>query len=348
MTNRSRELKKYAYGLTAAAVTTLAADVGATRAHAQSIDLGVANHSFESPPSIATGGIFPEADGWIETGPIDGDPPQFPGFEVPPGGPFTLDTGVFYNSQFVTNPTPPPDLLENPAYVTNALGVQLAYLFAKDDAEISFQQTPGVAYRGGARYTLAVGVGRSFFLPPINANGGVAEMALRLVYEDDFGELQTVSEQVIDASEVGDGTTIADFPFVSGILAQDHPAVGRDLTLWIGPTAGTSGVWILDNVRLSYLVAGDLNGDSFLDAFDVSPIELALADPAAFEANYPGIDANAAGDFNDDGVLDAFDIAHFEAALAAGASSAHIPEPASAAVIALGVTAAMSRRKRRA
>ncbi len=308
----------------------------------------VENHSFESPQSILLGGVYPEADGWTETGPIDGEPPDFPGFEVPPGGPFTLDTGVFFNSPVVTNPTPPPDFLENPSFVVNAEGDQLAYLFARDDADIAFRQTLAAVYQPGFDYTLTVAIGQSFFLPPINAEGGTPEMAIRLVYENDEQELEVVAEQSIAATQVGDGTMVFDFSASTGELPAEHAALGRDVTLWIGPTLGTSGVWILDNVRVSFIpefLLGDLSRDGVLDAFDVAPFELALADRAAYEAAYPESDPDALGDFSGDGVLDAFDVSGFETALAG--QQTFVPEPASALLAGLGMTALLARRRSR-
>jgi len=212
--------------------------------------LPVAGASFESPNSLAQGGIFPEADGWIETGPVGGPAPDFPGFEVPPGGPFTLNTGVFFNSPVTNNPTPPPAFIANPSFVTNADGLQLAYLFAKDDAEISFQQTLQDVYQPDTTYTFTIALGKSFFLPPLNLDGGEPTMEIRLVYEDDAGQSHSLAQTPITAAEVAN-TTLTDFAVSSGALPVDHPAIGASIRLWIDPTQGTSGVWILDNARVT-------------------------------------------------------------------------------------------------
>ncbi len=70
-------------------------------------------------------------------------------------------------------------------------------------------------------------------------------------------------------------------------------------------------------------VLGDMDGNTVLDAFDVSAFELALADPADYALRYPGLDPHFIGDMNGDGVLNAFDVGAFEAALAGGV----VPEP---------------------
>ena len=56
---------------------------------------------------------------------------------------------------------------------------------------------------------------------------------------------------------------------------------------------------------------GDMNGDGLLNAFDIDPFVVALADPTEYEAQYPNIDRRCAGDINDDGAFDAFDIGAF-------------------------------------
>ncbi len=213
---------------------------------AVSIDL--ANPSFEAPSSLPSGGVFPEADGWTETGPIDGEPPEFPGFDVPDGGPFTLDTGVFFNAPVTTNPTPPPDFISNPAFVTNADGDQLAYLFARDDGDISFQQQLETTYAEGLYYRLTVGVGKSFFLPPLNPDGPTPTVEIRLTYPGETGPV-TLTSAAIDAEAVSN-TELLDLVAESDVTAGDSPWLGQPIGVWIGPTEGTSGVWILDDVRL--------------------------------------------------------------------------------------------------
>ncbi|MBK8913784.1 MAG: hypothetical protein IPM64_04135 [Phycisphaerales bacterium] len=56
---------------------------------------------------------------------------------------------------------------------------------------------------------------------------------------------------------------------------------------------------------------GDMNGDGRVTAFDLDPFTLALFDPPAYRALYPGIDARERGDTNYDGEFDLFDIDSF-------------------------------------
>ncbi len=89
---------------------------------------------------------------------------------------------------------------------------------------------------------------------------------------------------------------------------------------------------------------GDMNGDSVLDAFDVSPFELALADRQAYMMMFPGINPDEVGDFNADGEFDAFDVTGFEAALAGPGAAIPAPATVSIALLGLGVLAQARRR----
>jgi hypothetical protein len=62
------------------------------------------------------------------------------------------------------------------------------------------------------------------------------------------------------------------------------------------------------------LVAGDLNCDGTINAFDIDPFVLALTDPAAYAAEFSSCDYMLA-DCNDDGAVNAFDIDPFVALL---------------------------------
>jgi hypothetical protein len=55
---------------------------------------------------------------------------------------------------------------------------------------------------------------------------------------------------------------------------------------------------------------GDLNCDGEVDGFDIDPFFAALADPTAWQAQYPGCDI-LNGDINNDGAMDGFDIDPF-------------------------------------
>jgi hypothetical protein len=55
---------------------------------------------------------------------------------------------------------------------------------------------------------------------------------------------------------------------------------------------------------------GDMNCDGAVDGFDIDPFFLALGDPAAWQARFPGCDL-LNGDINRDGTADGFDIEPF-------------------------------------
>ncbi|MGE0481921.1 MAG: S8 family serine peptidase [Phycisphaerae bacterium] len=62
-------------------------------------------------------------------------------------------------------------------------------------------------------------------------------------------------------------------------------------------------------------VVGDMNCDGLLNNFDIDPFVLALTDPAAYAATFPGCNI-LNGDVNNDGVVNNFDIDPFVALLA--------------------------------
>ncbi len=98
-------------------------------------------------------------------------------------------------------------------------------------------------------------------------------------------------------------------------------------------------------VGLAVHPLGDMNGDCSLDAFDVAPFELALADKAAYLAAFPGLNPDILGDIDHSGQLDAFDVADFERALAGGSAVA-VPEPGGLVLLILAASAAFHRPRR--
>jgi len=233
----------------------------APTASAESVGLFVANPSFEELFPGESGVVFPEAAGWTETGPVDGEPPQFPGITPPPGDSFTFDTGTFFNfEQFFDG----EQIVDNAAFIRNAhpFGAstnRLAYLFGDASPQgesIAFiQQLPDV-YQAGADYTLAVAVGESVFLPPTNAQNLLTPaMEIQFVYFDDLGDIQVIDMTEILASDLPQdpadkGLLLTDFDLTLNDfdLAQ---AIGRNIGIVFTPTVGDGGVWTLDNVRVT-------------------------------------------------------------------------------------------------
>lgn len=92
------------------------------------------------------------------------------------------------------------------------------------------------------------------------------------------------------------------------------------------------------------LFKGDLNGDGVVDAFDVAPFELALADLEAFHLQFPNVNPILIGDVEGMGEFNAFDVAPFEALLASGAT---VPEPAGLTLLLITAASLAPRRPRR-
>ncbi|MGE0481352.1 MAG: beta-propeller fold lactonase family protein [Phycisphaerae bacterium] len=83
-----------------------------------------------------------------------------------------------------------------------------------------------------------------------------------------------------------------------------------------GPIASTAGIAPTAlAVWKPTLLVGDLNCDGLVNNFDIDPFVLAIADPEAYAAAYPGCNRSAA-DVNGDGLVNNFDIDDFVALLA--------------------------------
>ncbi len=252
----------------------LLAVVGASAPALGQTSIPVPNHSFEMPGTFFA---FPDADIWEETGPVGSDPRL-------PGVVDTLDTGVFFNS--------PVDQEGLPSvfFITNADGIQLAFLGALDNADIAFFQQLADPYESNASYTLRVDVGESFFFPPLTFNPNdpnpppnpdPALLSLRLFYEDDAMQKVTLAERVVSADELPNGADagvlLVEFSAISPTTTSFpivDPAVGNSIGIDIRPSVGLSGVWNLDNVRVEVTCNpvspaddADVDGDVDLDDY---------------------------------------------------------------------------------
>ena len=81
--------------------------------------------------------------------------------------------------------------------------------------------------------------------------------------------------------------------------------------------AGIDAFEILE-ASCAQIVLGDINGDGEFNNLDISPLVLALTDPASFADQYPDVDVNSVADFNGDGVFDNLDVSGFVGALTGG------------------------------
>lgn len=83
------------------------------------------------------------------------------------------------------------------------------------------------------------------------------------------------------------------------------------------------------------IVVGDMDDSGAVDNLDIAPFALALTDPAAYAAAFPGVSMPATGDANADGAFDNLDIAPFVGILTGGAAA--VPEPSTVVLAGLGV-----------
>jgi len=90
---------------------------------------------------------------------------------------------------------------------------------------------------------------------------------------------------------------------------------------------------------VDYVVPGDMNDDGNLTEADVPLFVQALVNRAAYDAAYPGVNADFVGDFDGNGVLDTGDIADFSDAVAnaATASSTAVPEPTTCVLLGVAL-----------
>ena len=115
-------------------------------------------------------------------------------------------------------------------------------------------------------------------------------------------------------------------------------------------TAGYTARLILGDTAVQLLfgmIIGDMdgsNGATEPNGNDINPFVMALVDRPAYEAAFPGLDADARGDCaQDDGLLNGNDINPFVDLLIGGSPA--VPEPATLSLLILGMLAMIRRRQ---
>ncbi len=147
-----------------------------------------------------------------------------------------------------------------------------------------------------------------FALSVLDVDGGnPIGLYINALGEDESGELYVLAKNALAASGLDPITNLP-----SGVVFKIVPEPAFQL----GDMDGSDG-------------AVEPNGN------DINPFVLALIDRPAYEAAFPGLDADARGDAaQDDGLLNGNDIHPFVQLLVGGSQA--IPEPASLSLLAMG------------
>lgn len=234
-------------------------------------EIAVPNASFEAPVTFFA---YPDAAVWVEWGPV-GESPELPGVMD------TLDTGVFFNSPFVEGGAP------SPYYISNAEGAQLGFIGANAELGLAFYQILDARYEAGATYTLSLGVGESFFFPPLTYNPNdpnppadpdPALLGIGLLYGSGETLLGPVMSRLVSTDDMPDGPNqgvlLAEISTTGFAVTTADPWYGRQIGVGIQPLLGLSGVWNVDAVRLTVECTLGASADSDLDG-DVDLVDLA-------------------------------------------------------------------------
>jgi hypothetical protein len=116
-----------------------------------------------------------------------------------------------------------------------------------------------------------------------------------------------------------------------------HIASADAKLTWTNAIVGENGVQYegISGMATSVML-GDMNGNGSANvADDLSAFSLALNSPADYAAAFPGLDRLARGDVNQDGAFDLLDLGAF------------VPEPATSALLLLGIAALSGGWRRR-
>jgi hypothetical protein len=161
----------------------------------------------------------------------------------------------------------------------------------------------------------------------------ISEIVVQTAGPDRLITIRAANEGVLPVADLAvalhagaaDGPVLAEFS-----VLELKPGAYHDLSFqWAQPPGvpgGVATVWAVideadaidevdesNNARsalVSVRLAGDLNCDGKIDAFDIDPFVLALTDPTAYAIAWPDCD-HLLADVNGDGKVDAFDIDPF-------------------------------------
>ncbi len=161
---------------------------------------------------------------------------------------------------------------------------------------------------GGAQSTITnflVHNGQKYWIRVSGKSGATGEFQLLL------------SGPTCTAVDDCNGNGIPDECDIASGLSQDcnHNGIPDECDVAAGTSLDLNQNGIPDECERALL--GDMNCDGAVNAFDIDPFVLAVANPAGYQAAYPNCDIMN-GDINGDGVVNAFDIDPFVLLLTGG------------------------------
>ncbi len=157
-----------------------------------------------------------------------------------------------------------------------------------------------------------------------------------------------------DGNTFSTNVQINDQSFLTPLRGMGEPWMGEYLglsvdanTAYVVFTSSVSDVRgdlyfdFMDNLYIGIPV-GDMDGSGKVDSDDINPFVLALTDPNAYIVQY-GMDPNIVGDCDGSGKIDSDDITPFVGLVTSGQV---VPEPGCLAVLLVGGTALLRRKRR--